>query len=784
MNFKYGYFNDEGTEFIITDPKTPRAFDNFLWNDAVFSNVEQTGVGYCDYQVRDNEAVQLLTGNGKICDFDIFGRDSLMSRLVYVRDNDTGEYWTVNWEPVCKTFEKYECIHGLGYTNIKSTVNAISSEFRIFVAAENDPVELWTVKTLNRSGRARNLSIFAYVQFQFRYKWNFDSYGDMIFRGAWFCKSQNAVVACKHPHRKPHSYLTGFLTADRSIDAYEGTRDAFVGRYATLKGPEAVLRGRCMNTPGSSDATVGAIQFDLKLEPGQVNEISIILGATDHEDNIGLYRNKYFGNFEMYFNEMALQKRKLLEKTRVETPDRHFNRLMNYWIRQQTLYGATWCRWGWNGYRDIVQHGFGVSSFEPQRTREILLEAIKYQYESGLAIRGWNPTDDKVYSDSALWLVFTLIAYLKETGDMDLLNETVPYYDSGAASVLGHVEQALAFLEANRGRNGLCLIKFGDWNDSLTAVGKEGKGESIWLSEAYAEAMLLMAGLYEYLKEETKKTSCLEQYARIKDALNDAAWDGEWYTRCFDDEGKPVGSHKSKQGKIFIEAQAWALIAGIASPEHAAKVIASCDKLLLTELGYKLLDPAFTRPDDSIGRISCLEPGICENGTIYSHTNAWMILGLLKMHLADKAYGIFKRIAPGYVTGLESAKQNCPPYVFANCYYGPDHKNNPFQMEFTWITGSVAWYNNVMLCDFLGIKPDYRGLRIEPCIPSDWETYEVSKHFRGAVYSITVNNPDHIQFGSVEITVDGEMIDGNTVPIFMDKGTHIVNVLIKTDTGK
>ena len=779
MKHKFGYFNTEGTEFTVTNPETPRAFDNFIWNDAVFSNVQHTGVGYCDYQVGENEAVQLLTGNGRICDFDVFGRDNLMSRLIYVRDNETGDFWNVNWEPVKKAYDRYECTHGLGYSVIKTKVNGIASEFRIFIPKGKDPLELWTLKTINESGKKRSLSVFVYNQFQFRYKWGFDSYGDMLFRSVRFNKEYNAVVADKHPHRKPHQYLTGFLTADRDITAYDGTRDAFVGMYNTLQSPSAVVKGRCTNTPGSSDATIGAIQFDLEMENGEEKEISIILGATNNEKNIEFFKNKYFGKYEVYFQELKDTSNEMFAKSKVTTPDEHLNRMLNSWTKQQTLLGATWCRWGWNGYRDIVQHGYGVSSFKPQRTGEILLSALKYQYKNGLALRGWNPVDEKPYSDSALWLVFTLTAYLKETCNFSFLDEIVPYYDSGSATVLEHIEQALVFLENNKGSHNLCLIKFGDWNDSLTAVGKDGRGESVWLSEAYAEAVRQMSEMFNYLKREDKKKEYLERYKKIKKAINEHAWDGEWYNRCFDDLGRRVGSDTSDEGKIFIEAQAWAMIAGIAENGRAEKLLKSCDDLLLTEVGYRLLYPTFTRQNDNIGRISCMEPGICENGTVYSHVNAWMILGLLKMHSADKAYNILQRITPGYLRDESDTKHNCPPYVYANCYFGPDHRNNALQMEFTWITGSVAWYHNVLMNDFLGIKPDYDGLRIEPCIPGEWAGYTVERHFRNAVYQITVKNPEHLQYGKVELTVDGIVQTGDMVPDFNDGKIHQVEVIIK-----
>lgn len=779
MEYNYGHFNEDGTEFVITDPMTPRAFDNFIWNEAVFSNVQHTGVGYCDYQVGTNEAVQLLTGVGRICDFDVYGRDHLMSRLIYIRDNETGEFWNVNWEPVQKPYDRFECVHGLGYTILNTNVNGINAGFRIFVPMGKDPVELWTLKVADISGKKRNLSIFVYNQFQIKYKWGFDSYGDMIYRGAWFNREMNAAVACKHPHKKPHDYLTGFITADEAIAAFDGSKNAFAGLYNTLDKPSAVVNGACTDTQGSSDATTGAIQFNLELAASGEKEISMILGATDDEKNIAGFRTKYFGEFELYFQELKKDKQAMISRNRVKTPDVHLSRMMNGWIRQGTLYGADWCRWGWKGYRDIVQHGLGVASFAPRRTREILLEALKYQYKSGLALRGWDPIDEKPYSDSALWLVFTLTAYLKETGDFGLLDEKISYYDTGTGTVLQHIERALDFLENNKGVHGLCLIKFGDWNDSLTTVGKDGRGESVWLSEAYAEAMLHMADLSGFLEDDGKKRDYLLRYDRMKEAINNHAWDGGWYVRCFDDNGRPVGSKENEQGKIFLEAQTWALISGIADPQRASEVIAACDEQLRTELGYALLAPTFTRRDDNVGRISCLEPGVCENGTVYSHANAWMILGLLRNRRPDKAFETLRRIMPGYVRGEDDPKNNCPPYMFANCYYGADHRNNKMQMEFTWITGSLAWYNHLLLNYLLGARAEYEGLRIDPCIPPEWEQCEVERYYRGTVYHITIKNPDHKGYGRIGLTVDGKAADGNLVTDFSDGGIHRVEAVIR-----
>ncbi|HEY1787984.1 MAG TPA: hypothetical protein VGJ73_07510 [Verrucomicrobiae bacterium] len=770
----YGHFNENGTEFIVTNPDAPRAFDNFLWNDACFSIVEHTAVGCLDYQPQDKEAIQLLTGIGRICDFDVFGRDHLMNRLIYIRDNETGAFWNLNWEPVCRPSDKFECRQGLGYTILSNTTDGIKARLRIFVPPGKDPVELWDLKIENCGPNARSLSIFTYVQFQFTFKWGFNSYGDTIYRESHFNREQNAVVATKHPFCRPHDFLTGFLTSDQPIAAYDGSRDAFVGVYGTLKDPAAVKRGHCSNTPGSADATAGALQFDFKIASDEAKKLTLMLGATDHESKVATFRKRYLGHTDMFFDQLAAQNSQMTATNRVKTPDPLFDRMVNVWIKQGASYGSRWCRWGWNGYRDIVQHGLGVSALNPSRTRAILLESLRYQFPGGQALRGWNPVDEKPYSDSALWLVFTLCAYLKETGDLALLDEKVPYYGSNiSATVLDHIRTALDFLERNKGEHGLCLIKFGDWNDSLTGVGKEGRGESVWLSIAYAEAMREMAGLMEHLS----RPEARNDYSRRRDAMvaaiNTHAWDGQWYRRCYDDEAHPIGSHENRFARIFMEPQCWALIAGIADPERAAQLIDACDRLLLTEVGYMLLSPPYTELDPAIGRISSMEPGIAENGTIYTHLNIWMILGLLRLGKADKAYDVFKRITPCSLSGPEDPKRNAS-FLYANCYYGPQHKSSPFQQQYTWITGSYAWLNTVLINEWIGAKPEYNGLRIQPCLPTSWPEASITRTWRGATYHIRVRNPHALESGRVELLVDGKHFAGDLLPAFADGKTHEV----------
>ena len=773
MKHPYGHFHEDGMAFVITNPATPRAFDNFLWNDAVMSCVQQTGVGYCDIQIGETEGIKLYTGEGRICDIEVFGRETLLSRLVYVRDNDTGEFWNVGWEPVRRPCESYACEHGLGYTRIQSQTSGVASSLLFFVPPGSEAVELWKLNLSNPGARRRNLTVFVYNQYGLQYKSGFKSYGDMIYRGAWFDAAHNAMIIQKHPQVAPHAFLTGFLTADRKADGYDGSRDVFVGIYNTLSEPQAVLAGTCSNKPGSSEATVGVLQFNLALEPGRQEEIRLISGLADAPERLTELRPRLFNSFDAQFDTLKADKASMVARNAITTPDAHFNRMANGWIKQQTLFGATWCRWGWMGYRDIVQHAWGVASFEPARTRRMLLAALARQYRNGLALRGWNPLDTKVYSDSALWLVATLCDYLKETGDFGLLDVRVRYFDEGDDTVLGHIHAALEFLETNKGKHDLCLIKFGDWNDSLTAIGKEGRGESIWLSMAYARGLDLAAELCRHIGRDADAKNYTTRADAMRAALRAHTWDGKWFLRCFDDHGNPVGASSCEQGRIYVNAQSWAMLSGVASESQTETMLKSCDELLMTEVGYRLVAPPYLKRDDHIGRISYLEPGICENGTIYSHGNAFMIYALLQKHQGDRAYALLKRITPGYLPDERNPKNGAPPYIFANCYYGPEHRNRAFQMEFTWVTGSVAWFANALLDYLAGVRREYGGLTIDPVLPGEWNEASVLRTFRGKTFDVRIRRT-----GAYSLTVNGVSQKGTFIPFADARENNEVQVTI------
>lgn len=769
---KYGLFSDENGGFTVTRPDTPRAFDNFLWNDAVQSCVQQTGVGYCDIQPGDQEAIQVYTGIGRICDIEAFGRDHLMSRLIYIRDDDTGAFWNVGWEPVRAPYTSYACEHGPGYTCIRSETDGIRTALLLVVPPGDAPLEQWRLEVENRSGRPRNCSLFAYNQYALGYQWGFESYGDMLYRGAWYEPDLNGMVIQKHPYIAPHPHLTAFFAADEEPVGYDGSRRFFVGDYATLAAPDAVVKGSCTNTPGSCEATIAALHFRMALPDGASSHREFVSGLSTGVDAAKQWTDRYLGQARESLGQVQAAARQRAARQSVTTPDPQFNRLINIWLKQQTLFGATWCRWGYRGYRDIVQHGMGTTYTEPERTRSILLTALAHMKSDGIALRGWNPVDTKPYSDSTLWLVYTLTAYLKETGDFALLTENVPYYDGGQDTVLAHIEKAMQTLETNKGAHGLCLIRFGDWNDSLTNIGREGRGESVWLTMAYRYALTQLAELYAHLGDTTKGADADRRAEALRTAIRDTCWDGNWFVRCFDDRGEPVGSHRNTEGKIYLNAQSWALIAQIADASQQETLQAACREHLFTPCGYRLLAPPYLERNDHIGRISYLEPGICENGTVYSHVNAFWFLAQLMSGRSEEAYETFRLLSPGYTSGDPTdPKEQIPPYIYANAYYAPEHRNNPLQAEFTWITGSVAWWMHAIMEYQLGVRRTYDGLIIDPVLPADWAEVTLNRTFRDRTFTIEIRRT-----GEKSWTLNGQAHPGSFIPLSACAATNEVKV--------
>jgi len=754
----YGKFSKDFTEYEIHTPNPIHAIDNYLWNEKVFSHVTQTGLGYIWYDHQGTEITQVSPGS--VCET-VY--DKHYSRLIYIRDNDTGRYWNLNWEPVLEDITSFSCVQGLGYTKISSVKNSIRGELTVFVPPGSDPLEIWRLRIINLKEKPRDISVFTFNEISLE---SVDTYGELIYMHGEFDKRLNGIVSVKRAETLPHDHFSSFFVTDHRVSSHDCSKESFVGRAGMLNKPAALARGKCLNSIASFERPVTVLHLRMKLNPKSEKQANFLFGVADNRKTIRKHIIKYFhkNGIEKEFKQLRKEKTKLNKINTVHSPDARLNMLTNIWNKHQIDYGSSWSRWGWRGYRDVVQNTMALPLIRPDKAREKLLTALRYQYHSGWALRGWCPVDEKPYSDNALWLIFAVVKYLQETGDLDMLRKSVPFFDKGRDTVYKHLIAAVDFCWKHRGRHGMSLIEFGDWNDSLTQVGRKGRGEGVLLTMMLFCANAKMIRITEKLND-TKRTTELRRRQRIlKKVLNEQAWEDDRYIRAYDDEGLPIGSKSNKEGKIYLSTQAWALLGRIVPDDRIDMLVNTIDKKLLTKVGYMVLSPCYKKYHSNIGRITNMEPGIAENGTIYSHSNGWIIRGYLQQGLADKAYDIYRRIAPAYHS-LPQEKTGAVPYVFSNCYFGPEHYTKPYLTEYSWITGSVPWFFLDIIEWMFGLRSDYDGLLIEPCLPSKWKKCSAQRTFRGKTFDVHFERKAHEKSNSQRIILNGKPIEGNLIRI-------------------
>ena len=695
VNNKQDFFDDKAFEYVVTSPDQKKFHDNFLFNNKVFSYITQTGMGYSRYIDEDDYMTYIVAGTRDEEQFEY-------SRTVYIRDNATGEFWSVGWAPVCKAYEHYECKVGMNYQAVTNTTNGVTCKWTVMVPQGDAPVELWKAEISAEEGR--DLSVFFYTELSL--DTTYQTYGHDLYCD---CKHEDgAIKAVNNAMLLQDKMNAVTVSVSRSADSYTCGRGGFVGQYRTEANPIGVTDGVLPCTDAVKERMCAAFCFNVK--GSETIYQSIVLHNKDDKPDVpecqfdALLADTKAGIIEKY------------NKTRITSADKTLDMMMNVWSKRQSEFGALHCRWGIKGYRDLVQHGMGCLYFDPSITKKILNKALAHQMSSGFAVRSFPAVHDDSgmhYSDSAAWLIYTITEYVKETGDAAYLSERVPFLDGGSSTVLERIDLIIDSLFSDRGEHGLVRIHSGDWNDSLTHVGVKGRGESVWFTMFLAKAMLIAAELKEFLSEPSE--TYITRYGQLKKAVNDTAWDGEWYIRAFNDDGGKVGSKDCAEGKIFLNAQSWAIISGIAEGERVQTLIASVEKHLQTDYGYILNHPHFTKPDPSIGRMTVIEPGTAENGSSYSHGNAFWALAMLEAGDAERAYKTLCMINP-QTPALEG--KPIVPYTYGNCYFGPAHATCPGKMEFSWVTGSVNWIAFAVIERMFGARRGYGGIVSEPNLPA------------------------------------------------------------------
>ena len=791
MSKSYGSFSRDGWEYRITSENTPRKWMNYIGGTEFGSCIANDGTGYSVSNPPEGSKVTTKSGG----------------RFIYLRDEESTNIWSVAKEPTRVVFDKYECRHGVGYTQFCSVYQGIRSQLMVFVP-RNESLECWNLTLRNETDYSRTIQVFPYLE------WDLSAYllpwdAAQNYSHCCFREKDNAVVCVLDDPLYPWIRRCGFFASNKKPDGFECSKSMFLGSEEDLKRPRAVCEMKCTGTPASTQACVAALQYRITLKPKEEKRLNFIvaysrqsnpeLGANQKKYLISQYADKALKEVREYWREK-------FSAVKVETPDESLNRLTNIWLKHQIYQANIWCRGGGcRGYRDVMQDAVGVVSYDEEKARQQITRALRHQYSDGYAPRQFTeeggPHDVRLYSDNPVWIPFAVCCYLKQTGNFEFLKERIPFLEDGIrltgfshcinqvseflscdesnqADVFEHTSRALEYLWKSRGTHGLCLMLGGDWNDPLNCVGRKGKGESVWLSMIFAAVMDQMEGLCRHIGKTQRAELYHSRSSELKNLINQNAWDGEWYLRAFGDGGEKIGSVSNAYGQIYSLSQSWAAISGTADKLRAKKALESAEKRLDTPFGFLTMSPAYPRYDPSVGRISILRPGTFENSAVYCHASAWQMLAELMAGNADKAYAIYRKMNPGNPEHPPEESFS-EPYVFPNCYFGREAGARFGQSVMGWLTATADWIYRIIIEWMLGVRPDYDGIVIDPKLPSAWKNASVARKIRGCTYQVNISRAD-VCADQTSIFVDGNSLKGSLVPYFKDNSNHIVNVIINS----
>ncbi|HSX57774.1 MAG TPA: hypothetical protein VLE47_00690 [Candidatus Saccharimonadales bacterium] len=779
---KYGHFSPDGKEFIVTRPDTPRPWINYLTNGKFTSLCSATGGGFSYYiDPGFNRITRAIPGDTTLND--------RPGRYLYIRDNDTGEYWSANWQPVMKTAEYWEARIGLGYNKISSINNKIQTDVTYFVPLDEN-LEIWDITLKNLSDKKRNISVISYVE------WVLGSFSkdladrnfDSFFNDVYY--KDNVIYATKRwwdrPDKKGEKWdYWAYKTGSEKFECFDCVKEDFIGQYRYLSNPLAVEKGYCKNGYGESEDAIASLMKIFELAPGEEKKFHLVLGIEESPEAIAKkipdVTQRSF--VEEKWSELNKFWDNYMGGLTVKTPDAEFDLSVNIWNKYQAYIASQmgetisfYIGAGSWGFRDEAQHIFGVLPIDQNFVKVKLVELLEHQFEDGSTVHAWNRLTNQGYvtkhSDDPQWLSQSIINYVKETGDLAFLQESVKYFDKNKGSVLEHLLKALDHTLYHVSPTGIPLRRTADWNDALSG-GVLDKAESLMVANQVAWNILEVIPILEKVGEKKKSASYLNIYEHLKKTINEQYWDGEWYIRATDDNGNLIGSKTSKEGRIHINGQTWPVMSHIAPEERAIKAMDSLWKNLMTKYGALTFTPSYTKDNSYLGIISQFAPGAKENAAVFTHPNAWVVVAEAILGRGDKAYEAWKRTS--FLTrSKEPEIYKVEPYVYPEFSYGPESPHFGLG-SYSWMTGSAAWFFRACTDSILGIQPTLEGLKIDPCVPNTWPQFEVKRTFRGAVYHIVVKNTGKVYKGVKEISVDGNKIVGNVISDFKS-GEHQVEV--------
>ncbi|MBK9747753.1 MAG: glycosyl transferase family 36 [Chloroflexi bacterium] len=785
---QYGYFTEDGREYVVKTPFTPRPWGNIISNGDYSLMISQTGSGY---SWRGNAGQNRITRSFQDLVKDNWGK------YFYIRDLQRNTYWSAAFKPVMHPYQQYQVVHGIGYTRIMQQVEDIASTLTIFVAPDA-PLEVIQLTLTNNSSETRELDVTSYAEWLLGFSPDEHREFHKLFIDT-SCAGQ-AVFATKCLWGFPDDKgrwnnvdwpYTAFMAVSEPLKSFDCDKESFIGMYNNDDRPRAMTEPTLAGRTGRFTDAIAALQIAVTLPPGASKTIVFTLGAAENgtEDAHELIaRYTSITGAEQAFAALQPFWARFLDREQVETPDDAFNFMTNVWAKYQAISGRLWGKSafyqvsaGW-GFRDQLQDSQVYLVGDPDFARKQLLLHAANQFIEGdvlhwwFTIRGGGPRTN--CSDDLLWLPFILHSYLQETVDYDILDEQIPYLNGPAEALYEHCKRAIERSFSRFSPRGVPLMGDHDWNDGLSAVGTLLKGESFWV----AEFLHMVLGGFIPLAQRRGDDRFADRCALVRDslkvALNQHGWDGQWYLMATTDDGLLLGSQTNDEGKIFLMPNIWAVMSGTADGQRAETALASVTQYLLKDYGTLLNYPAFTRPRPDIGYVTRYAPGLRENGGVYTHAATWSVWAYARAGQPELAYEAYRRICPpNRSADIDTYKAE--PYVTPGNIDGPLSEYYG-RGGWTWYTGSAQWLHRVATHWILGIRPQEDGLLVEPSIPAHWPGFKITRTFRGALYAIEVENPQRVHGGIRSVTVDGQPHSSHILPVFGDGKTHPVKIVLGT----
>ena len=780
---KYGYFDNERKEYVVTRPDVPVSWTNYLGTEDTGTVISHNAGGYMFSGDPETHRITRFRANAVPLD--------RPGHYVYLRDNSDGDYWSISWQPVGKDLSSatYRTRHGLSYSIFECKYRGIEASQKLFIPRGHKS-EIWDVRVKNTGSDVRKLSVFGYLEFSF----NIIEIDNQNFQMSMYCSGSryaDGVIECDNFYN-PTMYH--YFTSDFEPSGFDCVRDSFIGVYHTESNPIGVQTGKLSSSTELGNNQCGALSKEFVLNPGEEKRFVFILGVGDMM--AGKKEKAFFSSssaVDKAFDELCAYWKAKTDTLQVKTPNAYMDTMLNTWNLYQSETNVVFSRFAsfievggrtGLGYRDTAQDAMCVIPSNPSQCRKRIVQLLRGLTSTGYGLHLFSPevfdpdapkvaafksptvkptpeASSMVHglkdtcSDDALWLVPSICEFIRETGDMSFLSEVFGYADGGQGTVLEHMEKILEFSAKQIGSHGICLGLRADWNDCLNL----GGGESALVSFLHFWAIDEFIDLLEHCGATEKVPYYKQMQEKVRKACEKELWDGDWYIRGFTKSGKKIGTHTNKEGKVHLESNSWAVCSGLAKGEHARKAVEAIDKYLWGEWGIHLNAPSYGTPDDEVGFITRVYKGIKENGAIFSHPNPWAWVAAAKIGQGETAMRFYDSLCPARQNDKIEVRQS-EPYTYCQFIMGRDHTAYG-RARHPWLTGSAGWAYFAATHYILGVRPTYDGLIIDPCIPASWDGFEMDRIFRGKKLHITVKNPSHIEKGKSVFVPLKELEKGN-----------------------